>query len=236
MSRSYLLISRHTNILASPSPDLKIIAPSISGSIGIRQAQELIQWAYLKPYRQRSKCALVVRADQATTEAQNSLLKLLEEPPENTNLILIARRRTVLLPTIISRCQTVRWEKLSLEQQTNLLKTLHLPIPFFPSDKLSKELPPDKAEFLKILSEPKLVSAFRWIAAITSSKTRQEIIELLNQALVQLHHQKPLGQNLILLLDKIEKTKQLILKNANEKLALENLVLEIYARNSTQES
>jgi DNA polymerase-3 subunit delta' len=56
---------------------------------------------------------LITDADQMNIQAQNALLKELEEPPENTFFILMARDRAGLLPTILSRCRTLRFAPMS---------------------------------------------------------------------------------------------------------------------------
>jgi DNA polymerase-3 subunit delta' len=54
-------------------------------------------------------------------EAANALLKTLEEPPSDTLLILLATERDLLLPTIVSRCQQVRFTPLPLDRMVDVL-------------------------------------------------------------------------------------------------------------------
>jgi len=61
--------------------------------------------ALLYPQRAHRKVYLVDPADRMTTEAQNALLRLLEEPPQRVILVLITAQPAALLPTIVSRCQ-----------------------------------------------------------------------------------------------------------------------------------
>jgi DNA polymerase-3 subunit delta' len=65
-----------------------------------------------KPFRGRAKVFIVRDADWLTTEAQNALLKTLEEPPRTTFLILISAGLNDLLPTTRSRCQHVPFSPL----------------------------------------------------------------------------------------------------------------------------
>ena len=53
------------------------------------------------------KIGIVFEADRLVTEAQNAFLKTLEEPPKNSNFILVTGNRKMLLPTILSRCQLI---------------------------------------------------------------------------------------------------------------------------------
>ncbi len=72
----------------------------------------LIEPVYLTPIRGRAKVFLVREADCITAQAQNALLKTLEEPPGASFLILLASAADRLLPTTLSRCQVVRFDPL----------------------------------------------------------------------------------------------------------------------------
>ncbi len=74
-------------------------------SIVIDQIRALIEAANVKPHISDNKVFLVDPIDSMTIAAANSLLKVLEEPPPNTYLILITENDQNLLPTIASRCQ-----------------------------------------------------------------------------------------------------------------------------------
>ena len=94
-------------------------------SLKIAQARELKQWASLKPWGSPWKLAVVDEAHRMTEEAQNALLKVLEEPPAQMMLILIASSAQTLQSTIVSRCQIVRFGRLSMSEiQEGLTKTL----------------------------------------------------------------------------------------------------------------
>lgn len=96
-----LLLSLGTN-RNSNSPDLTIIEP-VKNSIGISQIRELKKYAYQKPTSENYNTVIVGSADTLTIEAQNSLLKLIEEPPEKTIIILEGENKASFLPTILSR-------------------------------------------------------------------------------------------------------------------------------------
>jgi DNA polymerase-3 subunit delta' len=75
------------------------------GSLKIDQIRALQREAMLAPYEGRYRVYILRRADLASLEAANSLLKILEEPPEHVVLILTAVQPESLPPTIASRCQ-----------------------------------------------------------------------------------------------------------------------------------
>jgi DNA polymerase III delta prime subunit len=62
------------------------------------------------PYASSYKVAVINDADRLTPEAQNSLLKTLEEPAEQTIIALVTRNYSKLLPTILSRCSVYQLE------------------------------------------------------------------------------------------------------------------------------
>jgi hypothetical protein len=77
-------------------------------SWGIGDIKELQKKIYLKPLRGKWKAVIMQNAETLTVEAQNSLLKLLEEPPSGTLIILLSSSEDTLLPTIRSRCSILR--------------------------------------------------------------------------------------------------------------------------------
>lgn len=75
--------------------------------LGIAEARKIKQHFALKPYSLKGRVVITEDASVMTTEAQNALLKTLEEPPEEAILILGAPSDANLLPTILSRCEIV---------------------------------------------------------------------------------------------------------------------------------
>jgi DNA polymerase-3 subunit delta' len=96
-----------TKIVSGVHPDFSVIAPSGS-SIKIAQIREM-QWRIsLKANESELKTWLIDDADQMTEDAQNCLLKVLEEPPGRSLIILVAQDPQMMLPTIASRCHGIR--------------------------------------------------------------------------------------------------------------------------------
>ncbi len=75
------------------------------------------------------RVAIVDPADDMNTNAANALLKNLEEPPPRTLFILIAHSPGALLPTIRSRCQTIKFKPLADSELLRVLQALHTPLP-----------------------------------------------------------------------------------------------------------
>ncbi len=88
------------------SPDFYLLKAEES-SIGIAEVRTLQENLSLKPYQKKNKIVLIYEAQNLTTEAQNSLLKALEEPDKSSLIYLTAPDSFLLLPTITSRCQII---------------------------------------------------------------------------------------------------------------------------------
>lgn len=93
-------------------PDVLLIKPS-NEAIKIAQIRSLTGTLVKKPHEARMRVMIIADAHYMNPEAANALLKALEEPPRHTVLILTARRTTDLLPTIVSRCQHIRFKPAS---------------------------------------------------------------------------------------------------------------------------
>jgi len=90
-------------------PDVHRLAPSGAGSqIRIDQARSLITELALLPLEGRVRVAIIASAQRLNPDAQNALLKTLEEPPAGAVLILCADDETLLLDTVRSRCARIR--------------------------------------------------------------------------------------------------------------------------------
>lgn len=75
-------------------------------TFSIGEVRKLIDTAYARPFEKETR-TIVVRANAIGLEAQNALLKVLEEPPLTTRFILVLRQGCVVLPTVLSRVFTV---------------------------------------------------------------------------------------------------------------------------------
>ncbi len=98
-----------------------------SDTIGISPVRSLREELALKPSGDPRRAIVLADFNRATKEAQNALLKTLEEPPEKTLIICTASGLSGVENTVVSRCQRIRFQPLSpadtrtvLEQQTDL--------------------------------------------------------------------------------------------------------------------
>lgn len=103
------LICGKEDVFEREHPDLFLISPEIGTSIQINQIRELNWKLSLKPSLAPFKVALLDKAHLMNEEAQNCLLKTLEEPRGNAILILISEQPERLFPTILSRCQIIKF-------------------------------------------------------------------------------------------------------------------------------
>jgi DNA polymerase III subunit delta' len=124
-------LSERINLLTTTlanDPYTRIVLPKVRGqkedqkaksetqAIRIAQVRSLLHTAALRPYPAARKVFVVFAADSMNEQAQNALLKGLEEPPADGFLLLITEDESGLLPTIRSRCQRVRMMPLSPEE------------------------------------------------------------------------------------------------------------------------
>ena len=116
--------------------------------ISVNQIRSLIRQASFGPTLSAQKICIINEADTMNQEAANSLLKLLEEPPDKWFFILVATSVSRLLPTILSRVIQVRFVPLTVEETKQAL--------------LDKEVPEAEADLLAHLSDGSLGQALRF--------------------------------------------------------------------------
>jgi len=102
------------------SADFDIISP-VDSVIKIDKIRKLKNNIYFQPLENKKKVYLINDVDRMTVEASNSLLKILEEPPEFAVLILITAFPDAILPTILSRCCRLSFKPLSVKHQREIL-------------------------------------------------------------------------------------------------------------------
>ncbi|HSX18078.1 MAG TPA: AAA family ATPase [Candidatus Saccharimonadales bacterium] len=103
---------------------LHIKKPDAKQDISIDTIREVIRFLRLKALGNGGirRVVIIENAQHLSIEAQNALLKILEEPNDDTVFILTAPNEQSLLPTIVSRCQTIQVYPISLAQAINYYK------------------------------------------------------------------------------------------------------------------
>lgn len=97
-------------ILDKNHPDVFFIEPE-ENSIKVDTIRYIVNEINIKPYEAYKKIFIIDQADKMTVSAQNAFLKTLEEPPLYGLFILIAPQQENLLPTIVSRCSIIHFNK-----------------------------------------------------------------------------------------------------------------------------
>jgi DNA polymerase-3 subunit delta' len=105
--------------------DILVIEPGDTGNIKVDQVREAIDRSAYRPFEGRRRLVVIDEADALLPEAQNALLKTLEEPPSASVFVLITSRPDVLLPTVRSRCQRLRFGPLTPGEVADVLITDH---------------------------------------------------------------------------------------------------------------
>ncbi len=143
----------------SKDPFFKIRVPRAT-RILLTSVQELRNILYLKTLSKGRKVVLIYDAHLLSSgqgESANALLKILEEPPENTTLILVTDHKPELLPTIISRCQQVDFPPITPD-----IVIQHL---------MSRGVGQKEAEFISGIAEGDMVRAIT-----LSEQSKDEIV------------------------------------------------------------
>jgi len=119
---------RKERIIKGIHPDFLEIGPDPEkNSILIEHIREAQAWLSLAPMEAKRKALLISDAHTMTHEASSAFLKTLEEPPQHSTIILITSQTHRLLPTILSRCQILRFSPLSDEEVMEILVEQGIP-------------------------------------------------------------------------------------------------------------
>lgn len=95
------------------------------GNINVKEAQDLLKSLALKSYEGGYKVMIIWMADKMNTECSNKILKIVEEPPKNTLLLLLTEAEENIISTIRSRCQSLDFALLSEQDITSKLIKTH---------------------------------------------------------------------------------------------------------------
>jgi len=104
-------------------PDVLVISPEETGNIKIDVVREVLRKVGFKPFEARRRVVIFDAAEGLLTDSQDALLKTLEEPPPGSVLVLVTAQPGQLLPTVRSRCPTVRFAPLATSAVIDWLMT-----------------------------------------------------------------------------------------------------------------
>ncbi|MBI5230753.1 MAG: DNA polymerase III subunit delta' [Coriobacteriales bacterium] len=102
-------------------PDVHIVEPEGTAGYMVEQVRDLTRDVHLAPAEGSIKVYIVESADLFNDSSANAFLKTLEEPPADVVFILLAHAFDSVLPTIVSRCQVVRFRRIPPSEATALL-------------------------------------------------------------------------------------------------------------------
>ena len=176
-------------------------------SLGIEDVSNIQKKIFLKPLKGEKKTTIIVMRSGATVEAQNSMLKLLEEPPISSLIFLVTDNAKVFLPTVLSRVKVIEIVNDEIKLDDEGLETI-----------LSLNSEGDRLYLAQVVTKEK-TEAIVWLEK-TILAARQKMLENLENKQEALKLRKIIHQ--------LELTHyDLKTTNANHRLALENLFLNL---------
>ena len=224
------------------NPDLLQVESLDGKNIKIEQIRELLTKIAEKPINSDRKVIIINNSELMTKEAQNALLKTLEEPPQYITIILITSNQSKLLTTIKSRCTKILFDGLSKEEILSYLKQKGLDLNI--SDRILKAGNGSLSKTLDLIEKQdlylKLDNIFNniekcdivdlWKQAEMLYKEKEEIIGLLEYINIILY-ENLLKDNNIKYINSVrivEETKKRIMANSNYDMSIDNLLLRIW--------
>ena len=222
------------------NPDIQIIDETEEKSIKTETMKEMVKGVYEKPIASAKKVYIINDSEKMTKEAQNSLLKTLEEPPEYVVIILITENDNLLLNTIKSRCTKVKFSPLTNTEISKILKEKY---DFEEvSENILEVAGGSVTHALQIQGKEEL---FKDIKTTFSNLERLNIIDLLNKKDKLFKDKDSIYEVLdyinIIFFNKtkenikftncikiVEETKDRIKKNSNYDMTIDNLLLKIW--------
>jgi len=167
-----------TMIASGQHPDVRVVdleqgkvldpEDTTKTGIGIKQVLALRREVVYPPFEGRWKVYIFANAETLTTEAANSLLKALEEPPPRVVIVLIAESTIPLLPTVVSRCQLVRFSLIPAPAVERALMERH-------------GVTKARARFVAALAGGQLGRAVRWVTSEEAQQRRDQMLDLLER-------------------------------------------------------
>ena len=221
------------------NPDFQLIE-SVDGKIKIEQIRQMQRKVAEKPIISNNKVYIIDDADTMTTEAQNCLLKTLEEPPEYITIILICTNEGNLLSTIKSRCTRIQFEPIKDEEIKEYVKTK------LPNEQISeklielaqgsigkaiklnerKDIYENIENILLSMQNRDLIDIVQMSEVIYKSKEEiKSILEYINVLLMKLSKQNIKYINCVQI---VEETKRRIKANSNYDMCIDYMIFSMW--------
>lgn len=216
------------------NPDFKIIEPD-GNSIKIEQIRLMNTKIIEKPITSARKVYIINDAQKMTIDAQNCLLKTLEEPPEYATLILICNNEAQMLNTIKSRCTKINFKQLNTEEMTkyfenqidnNVLRLAEGSIGKALKLKEKTELYNKLESLLNKLENTKKTAIFS--EAEILYKNTDDIQEILNYMNIEFYEKGTTQEKYLNCIPIVENAKKRLKANANYNMTIDSLVLQIW--------
>ena len=216
---------------------------SIDGMIKVDAVRSMIEEIVIKPTTSNRKVVIINDAHLMNENAQNALLKVLEEPPEYATIILVTSNKEKIISTIKSRCTTINFNKLSDDEIKEVLQEqINDEILSISGGSISKYLKLKDSKYLNVLellektvSTKDLLEIYAIMQKIKDEKNIKEYIdEVLDLFIVKVHEStkdNPLIASKRI--EIIEKVRNNILRNANLDLQLDYLGLNMWEINKS---
>lgn len=103
-------------------PDVHVLRPEGAAGYLVSQTREVVRDVSLSPVSATRKIYILEAADAFNDAAANAFLKTLEEPPPDTTIILLAHAYDAVLPTLVSRCQVIRFGRIAPSVAASILQ------------------------------------------------------------------------------------------------------------------
>lgn len=221
------------------NPDFLCIEPD-GNSIKIEQIRNLQKEIQEKPIISKKKVYIIDDADLMTKEAQNCLLKTLEEPPEFAVIILIGSNENAFLPTIKSRCMILHFNRLSdseietyLKEQYNKLNVSQSMLDIAGGSigrainlKDKQEQYSKVEEIINILDKKDLIDIIQASEILYKSKEDiNDILDYINIILLKKAKENYLYTNCIKI---VENTKKRLAQNANYDMSIDDMLFKMW--------
>lgn len=227
---------------SSNNPDYNIIEPE-EKSIKIEQIRLMNNKIYEKPVVSNKKVYIINNAQMLTKEAQNCLLKTLEEPPEYAVIILIGTNENMFLNTIRSRCVKINFNKINDEDLKDILVkkyeysniTQNLLKLFSGSIGKAISLQGKQEIYLEIENTFNNIENIDIIDLLNKkeiiTKNKEELMDILEYINVLFFEKITQGNSsYIKAVEIVEDTKDRLNKNANLDMTIDNLLMNVWEK------